>query len=136
MQRGDSRHGPMLDDQMADETRNMKAGASSREDGWRDPEIPVEDEPGGQTASSPLQSSAPVGMTADDVEGRFRLARYLETGRFPADADEIREMAKEANAPDTVMMELMRLPEGRYESVTEAWKAMGHGVETSRLDIE
>jgi hypothetical protein len=136
VQRGDSRHGRTIDDSMSAEARHLQPTNSSRSDGWRDPEIPGEDEPGGQPDDSPLRGGTPVGMTPDDVEGRFRMARFFETGEFPADADEIRTMVAEAHAPDSVIEELDRLPDGRYETVTEVWKALGHGVEVSRPDME
>ena len=133
MQR-DTTHSPVLDDELAAETRHITPGTTSRDGGWRDPEIPLEGETGGQ-AASPLRSSAPIGMTPDDVEGRFRMARWLETGKFPATAQQIRDMAMDADAPDVVQFELSRLPDGEYDTVTEVWKALGHGVETSRTDM-
>lgn len=114
---------------MAAET-DLRPGTSSR----GDPESPLEDEPGGNDRD-PQRGSAPAGMTIADVEGRFQLARYVDTGRFPASAEEIRTMAVAANAPDLLLTELTRLPEGEYDTVTEAWRALGHGVETPRTEL-
>ncbi|ADD40825.1 VLRF1 family aeRF1-type release factor [Stackebrandtia nassauensis] len=129
VERGDTRHGRALDDDMAAET-DLRPGTSSR----GDPESPLEDEPGGNDRD-PQRGSAPAGMTIADVEGRFQLARYVDTGRFPASAEEIRTMAVAANAPDLLLTELTRLPEGEYDTVTEAWRALGHGVETPRTEL-
>ncbi|HIW62275.1 MAG TPA: DUF2795 domain-containing protein [Candidatus Stackebrandtia excrementipullorum] len=129
--RRDSQHSRALDDSMAAEARNMRPGASSRSGHWRDPESPVEDEPGGDPLADE-RVGTPIGMTSQDVEGRFELARYVDTGRFPADAATIREMVVENNAPDTVTAQVSRLPDGRYETVTDVWSALGGGVEERR----
>lgn len=130
----DSRHSRVVDDSMAEEAKHLRPGTSSRSGHWRDPESPVEDEPGGDPLATE-RIGTPVGMTSEDVEGRFEVARFLETGRFPAEADEVREMAAEHNAPDSVLAELSRLPNGRYRSVNEVWAALGGGTEVSRDEM-
>ncbi|GAA4909046.1 uncharacterized protein DUF2795 [Stackebrandtia albiflava] len=134
MVRRDSQHGKAVDDSLAANAKDLRPGGSSRSGHWRDAESPTEDEPGGE--ASPGRGGTPVGMTGLDVEGRFEVARFLDTGRFPADADEIRRMAADHNAPDSVQGALRRLlPDGRYETVNEVWEAMGGGTEVPRTDM-
>ncbi|MGH8878129.1 MAG: DUF2795 domain-containing protein [Stackebrandtia sp.] len=84
----------------------------------------------------PHRGAAPAGMTPADVEGRFELARYLDTSRFPASAAEVQNLARSANAPDFIIAELDRLSDGRYDNVTDIWQALGHGTEAPRSGME
>lgn len=127
----DSRHSRAVDDSMAEEAKHIRPAASSRSGHWRDAESPVEDEPGGDPLADE-RVGTPIGMTSQDVEGRFELARFIDTGRFPAEAEDIRAMAVEHNAPDTVLDQLSRLPRGRYDTVTDVWAALGGGTEERR----
>lgn len=130
MQRGTSRHGRAVDDELSSEMRQMGANTTPRAESWRDPEIPVEGEAGGDMPTSNI--GTPQGMSKGDVDGRSQLARFLDTGKLPANADSIRGMAYSHNAPDAVLDELEQLPDGLYENVNAVWKTLGHGVEEPR----
>lgn len=127
VERGDSRHGQAKDDELAAHAQHPYPGPGSR-----DPEAPVEGEPGSQLSPDMQRVGTPEGMTPEDVEGRAELARFLDTGKFPVTAVQIREMSDRAQVPDPVRLELASLPPGNYQSVTQVWEALGHGVERPR----
>ncbi|MDP9240431.1 MAG: DUF2795 domain-containing protein [Actinomycetota bacterium] len=72
-------------------------------------------------------------MTEEDVAARAELGSYI--GRaYPADRATLLERASENNAPDHVLDELRRLPEGRtFENLNDVWTALGHHVEQRRF---
>lgn len=119
MEHGIDRHGMNLDQQLAVEARELMTA-------WRDPDL---GEPDGR---DPRAAAAPRGMTESDVSGRHQLARHLRRSEFPANADQVRAMARDAMALDNVMEELSRLPSGTYKNISEVWSALGHGVEEPR----
>lgn len=121
-QRGD-KHSPQLDDQLDE---GMTPGAPSRSQDWRDPDGASVDD-GLMTAGA--RPGAPPGMTREDVDGRSELARHLNNGEFPVNAERVREMADDNNAPQELRTELTGLPDAEYACVTEVWEALGHGVE-------
>jgi hypothetical protein len=135
MDRGSSKHGSRLDDEMAQEVRGIvQGGQDSRVEEFNDPEPSGEDqpeaswEPGGTRAGG-----APPGMTADDVEGRSRLGRFIPRTSLPGDRDGLIAGARVLNAPDDVIAELSRLPSGAtYETVNQVWAALGHPNEERR----
>jgi hypothetical protein len=107
MQRGNTKHGAVLDDSLRREDR-----AEARQ-------VDLEGE-GARTGG------APVGMTADDVEARSNLGRYIPKASLPGDRDDLIAGATEMNAPDEVLDVLERLP-GRvvFETVNQIWAALG-----------
>jgi hypothetical protein len=135
MERGSAKHGPRLDDQMEFEVRGIvQGGTDSRVEEWRDPEPAGEDQPdpswvpGGTAAGG-----APSGMTPDEVEGRSRLGRYIPMAALPGDRDRLIAGAGELEAPDDVLAQLRRLPDGEtYETVNQIWAALGHHNEERR----
>lgn len=122
IQRGD-KHSPALDDQLDE---GMTPGTPSRSNDWRDPDGGSVDD-GLMTAGT--QPGAPPGMTPEDVDGRSELARHLNNGEFPVNAQRVREMADANDAPQALRTELTRLPDAEYANVSEVWEALGHGVE-------
>jgi hypothetical protein len=137
MERGNSKHGPRVDEQMASEVRGQMQGntpAGGRAEEWHEPEPAGEDQPdatlipGGERVGG-----APAGMTAEEVEQRSELGRFLPMSNWPADAARLRTAARERQAPDGVLALLDRLPEDRsYRTVAEVWAALGHANETRR----
>jgi len=80
-------------------------------------------DPEGQGART---GGAPVGMTADDVEARSNLGRYIPRASLPGDRDDLLAGASELNAPDEVLTVLEQLPEGQvFETVNQVWAALG-----------
>jgi len=132
--RGNSKHGPHLDEQMAEEVRGyVQGGAPTRAEEWKDPEPPGEDQPDILMDPDLERAGTPPGMNPQDVEGRYELARYLRYTGFPADRDALLEMAQSTQAPERIRDDLARLPKGReFTNVTEVWEALGHGVEERR----
>jgi hypothetical protein len=139
MERGNTKHGPRLDEEMAHEVRThlQGRGPGGRAEEWREPEPAGEDQPGtgwipGGTRNS-RAGGAPGGLTADEVEARSRLGRHLDLSALPGDRAMLRRSAEEHQAPDDLLAELDRLPDGvTFRTVNEVWAALGHAVETRR----
>ena len=111
MERGNSKHGPRLDEQMASEDRPNPAQV-----------------PGGR-----MTGGAPPGMTYDEVEARSRFGRFIPMSSLPGDRERLLAGAAELNAPDDVLADLGRLRGGRkYATVNEVWAALGHHNEAHR----
>ena len=73
-------------------------------------------------------------LTAEDVERRSRLAGYLDRSAFPAARQQLVDDAAANHAPDDVMAELARLPDGReFGNVNEVWTTLGGGAEAHRF---
>ncbi|MEV0325206.1 DUF2795 domain-containing protein [Micromonospora echinospora] len=137
MERGSSKHGPRLDEQMSQEVSGLVQGpgaAGSRVDEFREPEPAGEDQPGATTApAGELRTGAPQGMSSTDVEQRSRLGRFIGLSALPGDRETLLGSARENEAPDDVIADLERLPAGtRYRTVSEVWAALGHKNETQR----
>ena len=65
-------------------------------------------------------------MSPDEREARSRLGRYLNRSAFPADRSTLTAAARAAHAPDDVVNALSHLaPDGRYQTVSEVWTALG-----------
>ncbi|MFC7550397.1 DUF2795 domain-containing protein [Plantactinospora sp. GCM10030261] len=135
MERGNSKHGPRVDEQMSNEVSGMVHGtAGGRAEEWHTPEPSGEDQPevtrapDGRTRNGP-----PQGMTSEEVEERSRLGRFITLSALPGDRASLRENAERNEAPADVLDELDRLPEGvRFQTVSEVWAALGHSNESTR----
>lgn len=135
MERGNSKHGPRLDDQMRREVDGTVQGtAGSRVEEWRQPEPAGEDQPEPTTVpAGETRGGVPQGMTPDDVEQRSRLGRYISLSALPGDRARLRHSAEENEAPDDVLAQLDRLPPGvEFETVSQVWGALGNENETQR----
>lgn len=131
MERGNTKHGPVLDGEMANEVRGIVQGSGGgRVEEFRDPEPAGEDQP---DLGPPREGGAPPGMTYDEVEQRSRLGRYIPRSSLPGDREELIMGANTLNAPDDVIEQLAALPAGeRYRTVNEIWAALGHHNEERR----
>jgi Protein of unknown function (DUF2795) len=137
MERGNSKHGPRLDDQMEREVEALLHGppGGGRTEEWHDPEAPGEDQPEAATFPEPGQDrpgGTPEGIDVQETEQRARFAGYLARSVFPADPTTLRAAARAAHAPDDVLALLDRLPEAEYLNVSEVWQAVGGGMESRR----
>ena len=132
MERGSNKHGPRLDEQMQHEVSGGLPGGRVEE--WRDAEPPGEDQPNPSwTPTSYERAGAPPGMTPEEVEQRSRLGRYIPTSALPGDRDALLAGAGELHAPDDILAELGRLPDGpTYRTVNEIWAELGHHNEQRR----
>ena len=136
MERGNTKHGPRLDEEMSHEVKDslQGQGAGARGGEWREPEPPGEDQPEvGWIPGGTRPGGAPGDLTADDAEQRSELGRHLSLSAFPADRNRLRQEAESHQAPDHVLAELDRLPEGQaFRTVNEVWAALGHPTENQR----
>lgn len=137
MDRGNSKHGPHLDDQMRREVEAVVHGqpGGGRVEEWHDPEAPGDDQPDVAEFPEPGRDhpgGAPEGITSAQAQQRARFAAYLSRSVFPANAHTLRAAARAANAPDNVLALLDRLPDVQYVNVAEVWQAAGGGMESHR----
>jgi hypothetical protein len=110
MERGSDKHGPRVDDQMAQEVRGTVQGtAGARAEEWKQAEPSGEDQPD-------------VTLSPEGTDDFSRFGSYL--GRvFPADREALVASAREFEAPDDVMDRLSSLPPGRtYQNAAEVWE--------------
>ncbi|MEU5907577.1 DUF2795 domain-containing protein [Micromonospora sp. NPDC047467] len=137
MERGNSKHGPRIDEQMSQEVSGLVQGpgtGGSRVDESRVPEPAGEDQPETTTAQAgDLRTGTPQGMSSADVEQRSRLGRFISMSALPGDRLVLIASARENDAPDDIVAALERLPDGtEYQTVSEVWAALGHKNETTR----
>jgi hypothetical protein len=122
-----------VDDELEHEIQGMiRGGRSTRAEEWRDPEPVAEGDPDVDAApNGTLVGGTPVGMDADAVESRAELARWLDRADFPSTGPNLVEAALDHRAPDAVVAELRRLPEGQtYERIGDVVRALGYPTET------
>ncbi|SCG68692.1 DUF2795 domain-containing protein [Micromonospora halophytica] len=137
MERGSSKHGPRIDEQMSQEVAGLVQGpgtGGSRVEEFREAEPAGEDQPGATTApAGELRTGAPQGMSSEDVEARSRLGRFITLSALPGDREALVANARDNDAPADIVAALERLPDGtRYQTVSEVWAALGHTNETTR----
>jgi Protein of unknown function (DUF2795) len=84
--------------------------------------------------SDPHQPATSPGTDQGDIERRAALAEVLGKEVWPADRDALVAKAQEGNAPDDVLGQLHRLPQGeRFENVQDVARALGLGTEQQRF---
>lgn len=137
MDRGSAKHGPQVDEQLADEVRGLvRARRDTHVIEWRSPEPLTDEVPAEIDRRDGMgRGSAPPGMTLTDVERRSELARWLGRAVFPAGRDEVMDHLRHQNAPDHVIDEIRQAPpDARFGSVGELWRALNGGthVESAR----
>ncbi len=128
-----NKHNPRLDEEIEHEIQRMlKGNHPTRSEEFREVEPVAEGEP--DISADPqgtLVGGVPVGMTEDAVVARAELARWLVRADFPADGPALVEAALDHRAPDAVVEELQRLPEGQtYERIGDVARALGYPTET------
>ncbi|WP_100499947.1 DUF2795 domain-containing protein [Geodermatophilus chilensis] len=128
-----TKHSPRVDEELEHEIQGMlKAEHATRAHEWREVEPIAEGDP--DITADPagtLVGGVPVGMTEDAVVARAELARWLDRADFPSDGPALVEAALDHRAPDGVVDELRRLPEGEtYERIGDVVRALGYPTET------
>jgi Protein of unknown function (DUF2795) len=125
-QRGSSKHGPELDDQMEQETRDItRTGQPEHTEEWRETE-PFEEEHLDQELPASEQPGTPAGITQAQVDRRSDIARWLEPHDFPAGRDMMLGYLEQTGAPDEVVGAISRLPARReFARVAEVMRALG-----------
>jgi hypothetical protein len=117
MERGNSKHSPRVDEQMNQEVLGAVQGITeSRAEEWRMAEPPGEDQP------------EPTRVLNESSNELSRFGSYIGLSAMPGDRDALIRSAEVLTAPDDVLSDLNRLPEGViYHTVTEIWSALGRG---------
>ena len=84
--------------------------------------------------TDPHQPATPAGTDQGDIERRAALAEVLGKEVWPADRDTLVAKAQSSNAPDAVLGQLRRLPEGQqFDNVQDVARALGLGTEQQRF---
>ena len=128
-----TKHSPRVDDDLEHEMQGMiRSERQTRSEEWREVEPSAEGDPDVDTdPDGTLVGGTPVGMDADAVESRAELARWLDRADFPSSGSDLVEAARDHRAPDVVVAELQRLPEGQsYERIGDVVRALGYPTET------
>jgi hypothetical protein len=119
VERGSTKHGPRLDEEMQRETEAMTRGA------------PVEPRTREEREHEPVElevSLAPgAGRSAADesVMARRELSRHLDLHVFPATRDALLANAEAHDAPESVLAQLASLPaDTRFGTVHQVWAAL------------
>ena len=130
MERGNTKHGPAHDEQMAHETGAMVRGSAQCPHGeeWRETE-PVEN-------AVPPPRRAPGGNPrpeSREIELRSELTRVLSRDFFPADRDELLGRLADTDAPSDLAERIAMLPANHsYTSRHDVLVALGISSPESR----
>jgi hypothetical protein len=128
-----TKHSARVDEELDHELEGMiRSGRATRAEEWRETEPSAEGEPDVDAyPAGTLVGGTPVGMDGDAVESRAEIARWLDRADFPSSAADLVEAARGHQAPDAVVAELGRLPEGEtFERVGDVVRALGYPTET------
>lgn len=131
-QRRSDKHNPRIDEELASRSGSITRGAPvesrSRDD------LRQEDPGEVYAADAALEPGVPPGMTPDDVEIRSQLAQSLRPAAFPANREDLVEVARAEHASSGMVAALQQLPGDRtYGVLEEVAEALGeHGEDSSR----
>ena len=123
MERGNTKHGPVHDDEMAHEAQGMVQGGAHRAhaEEWREPE-PVDDGVP-QVRRGDGANPQPSGR---DFELRNELARVLTRDMFPAGRDALAARLADMDMPGDLMERVATLPAGaRFGTSRDVLVALG-----------
>jgi hypothetical protein len=113
-----TKHSPRVDDELEHEMQGRSTAESSDE-------ADVDANTGGT-----LVGGTPAGMDADAVAARSELARWLDRADFPSSGPQLVAASRAHGAPDSVVAELSKLPDGEaYERVGDVVRALGYPTE-------
>jgi Protein of unknown function (DUF2795) len=127
-----TKHSPRVDDELEHEMQGMlRAERSTRAEEWREVEPVAEGDPDVDAdPAGTFVGGTPVGTDADAVVARTELARWLDRADYPSTGPQLAEAARNHQAPDAVVAELERLPDGEtYERVGDVVRALGYPTE-------
>ena len=128
-----TKHSARLDDELQHEVEGMvRAGRSTHAEEWADPEPVAEGDPDLDVSpADTLVGGTPAGMDPDAVVARAELARWLDRADYPNTGSGLVEAARDHRAPDVVVAELEKLPDGEtYERIGDVVRALGYPTET------
>ncbi|GAA2683263.1 MULTISPECIES: DUF2795 domain-containing protein [Nonomuraea] len=124
MNRESDKHGPRLDDD-----QKQDGVGSTHVEEWRQQEDPL---PRGSYPPG-HEPGTPEGISAEGVDQRSELAKWLSDADYPADRGTLRAHAERASAPDFVLEAVDGLPEGtRFANIAAVAKELGLGIERKR----
>ena len=128
-----TKHSARVDEELEHEIQGMLKGEhATRAEEYREVEPVAEGDP--DITADPagtLVGGVPVGMTPDAVVARAELARWLTREPFPGTRDQLVEAARDHRAPDAVVAELEKLPDGQtFERIGDVTRALGYPAET------
>jgi hypothetical protein len=105
-----------MDDQMSSEVRGEVLGKpGGRAEEWHLAEPSGEDQPD----TTEL-------LDGDESEDFSRFGRFVGRSALPGDRAALRRSAEDLHAPDDVLADLDRLPDGTvFNNLAEAWTALG-----------
>jgi hypothetical protein len=84
--------------------------------------------------TDPHAPATAPGTDEAGLERRAAIAEALGKEVWPADRDTLVDKAQEANAPDGVLAQLRRLPDGQqFTNVQDVAEALGLGTEQQRF---
>jgi len=121
MERGSTKHGPLHDDRLAQETEGMVRDAPqpARTEEWREPE-PVDD----PRELFDAQTAGPSGQ--DEIDQRSELARLLTRDEFPLGRASLLDILDAKGASQALVTRAAGLPPGdQYRSTHEILAALG-----------
>jgi Protein of unknown function (DUF2795) len=127
-----SKHGFRVDDAMSSETESLERGApvESRVEEWREAEPSGDDQPVPDAVLNGDARNVANGLGHDEVELRAEIAKRLRASSFPANRQQLEDVAAEEQAPGHILDLLRRLPDGRvFENTQDVWRALGGNVE-------
>jgi hypothetical protein len=127
-----SKHGFRVDDAMSAETESLERGApvESRVEEWREAEPSGDDQPVPDAVLNGDARDVANGLGHDEVELRAEIAKRLRKSSFPANRQQLEDVAAEEQAPGHILDLLRRLPDGRvFENTQDVWRALGGNVE-------
>lgn len=121
MERGNTKHGPAHDEQLAHDVQAMTHGTAQRDhaEEWREAE-PVED-------AVPPPDRGPAGPEARDVRDRSELARVVTRAAFPATRESLLRRLEDTDVPPELIGRVHDglTPGRRYGGVHEVLDALG-----------
>jgi hypothetical protein len=132
MERGNTKHGPLHDEEMAHETESMLRGAPQRAhaEEWRE----VEPLDGADPVVARPEGARPQ-PAGRDIELRSELARTLTRDAFPADRDALRGRLADADASSDLIARVADLPAGhQFGDVHEVLEALGINSPETRTE--
>ena len=129
MERETDKHNPRVDDAMAHDVESLLKGAPEES---RAQEARLQEDPGvGPGRRFDLEERSGLGIPDAEVDQRAELARHLAGARFPAGRGELVAAAEAANAPESLVADLRRLPpDEAFANVQRVWLALGGEAES------
>jgi hypothetical protein len=127
-----TKHSPRVDEELERDIQGMlTAEHATRSEEWREAEPVAEGDPDiDADPSGTLVGGTPVGTDPDAVATRAELARWLDRADFPSTGPDLVEAARDHRAPDAVVTQLERLPQGEtFERICDVGRALGYPTE-------